>query len=539
MTVSTATLTPSAPTALGVGATAETPTTTGHAVTVLRDTFGGLEVLETRRLPGGDYDPAAGLVDRANRTKVHAGYQQWQEHVASAAACSHPVRLAGDLHTVDKATGEILATRSTSDMPDGVLYKACGNRRASVCPACAETYRADAYQLIKAGLAGGKGIEPEVRNHPALFVTFTAPSFGLVHSHRFNRKTGNVSPCRSRATADICPHGRDLRCFIRHGKGDKSIGTPLCLDCYDYPAHVVWHGFASHELWRRTQQEINRQLARRLGTKWVKVNYSKVAEYQTRGAIHYHAIIRLDGINPEDKKVIPPPQGASVSLLEKVIRDAVTRTQYLSPPHPQNEQGWWITWGQQLDIRTLRTGIPGDTEITGEQVAGYIAKYATKSTEATGRTTRRLADTTINEHADPDGDHTARLINAAWQLGNVGPDLKPDGTFKESPYRRLRRAAHQYGYGGHFLTKSRKYSATFRVLRQTRQTFKRARVTTTRYDGTQLTAEETHIVSTLHFVASGWNTNADQQLANSTAARAREWKALAATEINHQPTKGI
>ena len=65
-----------------------------------------------------------------------------------------------------------------------MIYTPCGDRRASVCPSCAETYRADTYQLIRAGLAGGKGIPATIDQHPCVFATFTAPSFGLVHSRR-------------------------------------------------------------------------------------------------------------------------------------------------------------------------------------------------------------------------------------------------------------------------------------------------------------------------------------------------------------------
>jgi hypothetical protein len=46
--------------------------------------------------------------------------------------------------------------------PDGVLLKACGTRRESRCPSCAATYRADAYQLLAAGLKGGKGVPETV-----------------------------------------------------------------------------------------------------------------------------------------------------------------------------------------------------------------------------------------------------------------------------------------------------------------------------------------------------------------------------------------
>ncbi|MDT7699104.1 MAG: hypothetical protein QOJ30_1429 [Pseudonocardiales bacterium] len=47
-------------------------------------------------------------------------------------------------------------------MPDGVIYVPCNNRRAVVCLSCAETYRADTYQLVKAGLASGKGVPDTV-----------------------------------------------------------------------------------------------------------------------------------------------------------------------------------------------------------------------------------------------------------------------------------------------------------------------------------------------------------------------------------------
>jgi hypothetical protein len=48
----------------------------------------------------------------------------------------------------------------------GVLLKACGTRRESRCPSCAATYRADAYQLLAAGLKGGKGVPESVAGTP-------------------------------------------------------------------------------------------------------------------------------------------------------------------------------------------------------------------------------------------------------------------------------------------------------------------------------------------------------------------------------------
>jgi hypothetical protein len=90
--------------------------------------------------------------------------------------------LIGDLHTIDTRTGATLTTVPTASLPDGVIYKACGNRRTTICPSCAEIYRRDAYHLIRSGLAGGKSVPVSVAKHPAVFATFTAPSFGPVHS---------------------------------------------------------------------------------------------------------------------------------------------------------------------------------------------------------------------------------------------------------------------------------------------------------------------------------------------------------------------
>ena len=68
--------------------------------------------------------------------------------------CARPVLLKGH---IDVRDGDGRWRRwSTASEPDGVVRKACGNRREAVCPPCAERYRYDAYHLISAGLRGGK-----------------------------------------------------------------------------------------------------------------------------------------------------------------------------------------------------------------------------------------------------------------------------------------------------------------------------------------------------------------------------------------------
>ena len=103
------------------------------------------------------------------------GYDRWAELVAQAGYCHHPVRLAGRVEQADRHSGELREVYDSGREPDGVLLKACGTRRESRCPSCAAVYRADAYQLLAAGLRGGKGVPESVSEHPRLFVTFTAP----------------------------------------------------------------------------------------------------------------------------------------------------------------------------------------------------------------------------------------------------------------------------------------------------------------------------------------------------------------------------
>lgn len=54
---------------------------------------------------------------------------------------------------------------------------------------------------------------------------------------------------------------------------------------------------------------------------------AKVAEYQARGVVHFHAIIRLDGPEPGD----PAPTGASVKMLTEAIRRAARAALIVAP----------------------------------------------------------------------------------------------------------------------------------------------------------------------------------------------------------------
>jgi len=496
MTVSTLALTPDAENpAPGMGASAETP----ELATLLA---------------------AGSAVERGGRED----YWRWLGHVWSAAGCTHPIRLRGHLHDVDTSTGEILGTRFTNEMPDQTLYTACGNRRATVCPSCAEIYRADTYQLVIAGLRGGKGVPESVQRHPCAFPTFTAPSFGPVHSRR--ARNGRVLPCRPRRKRELCPHGVDLACNRMHREGEHCLGQPLCLDCYDHAGQVVWNAYAG-ELWRRTAQAIRRTLdglAKSHGVK-TRLSYAKVAEFQARGVAHFHALMRLDGVDPDDPEaVIPPPDCFDLAALEYAIRDAVARISFTTPPHPDKPEGWRIAWGEQLDVRPVRVQVDG--EITDLAVAAYLAKYATKATEATGHTSRRITLENVDLYVRRD-THAGRLVGACWRLGR--PLSRDPGDDGEPPYARLRRWAHMLGFGGHFSTKSRRYSTTLRALREARRLWRCARHRTVEH--TDDDDETTLVVGALTYAGTGWRTSGDALLANTAAAKAREHRRIAREEV--------
>lgn len=453
----------------------------------------------------------------------------WLEHVKAAAGCSHPIRLSGEVATIDRATGQLLASTATAELPDGEIYKPCGNRRHAVCPSCARTYQRDAYQLVRAGLAGGKGIPATVAGHPAVFVTLTAPSFGPLHTQRTDR-AGRPIPCRPRRHTEPCPHGVDLSCHHRHADDDPALGVPLCLDCYDYDGQVVWNHSAP-ELWRRTTIALTRHVharVRALGLPWVsqvtasgkvrrvppvKLSFGKVAEMQRRGVVHYHAVIRLDGVDPHDPDaVIPSPAGLGVDDLTAAVEYAAATVAFTTRPHPVHMTGWRITWGEQVDVRPVNA----DGDITDGKVAGYLAKYATKSTEATGHVLRRLDGDTIDLYANEHGTHPERLIDACWTVGG------------HRDWQMLRRWAHMLGFGGHFLTKSRRYSVTFRILRDARIIWRR---TETGHEYAHQPEQTTLIVGLLSYTASGWRTTGDALLANTAAAMARERHQIAREEM--------
>ncbi|MFF7203872.1 replication initiator [Streptomyces sp. NPDC008141] len=399
-------------------------------------------------------------------------FDRVQEQVRHLRGCTRPVNLVGWTQTTDPVTNTVLRSYSTADEPTGRLLTTCGNRRSSRCPSCSRLYAADTYHLIKAGLSGGKNVAESVRDHPRVFATLTAPSFGPVHN-RPTTTDGTSRPCA---------------CGARHADDAPELGTPLRPATYDYTGAVLWNAHAG-ALWARFTTYLRRTLAAHLGMTQkalnaaLRVSFAKVAEYQKRGLVHFHAVIRFDG---PDGHTTEPPAWATAEALDHAVRAAARTARLAVDSDATGERE--IAWGDMIDVREIAA--LGDGELTDAKVAAYVAKYATKSAEDSGTVDRSL----ICRHcqgrghvAGPDGyrdlctdcdgtgqseplkdlrvqQHVRQTIRTAWALGHL----------PEFAHLKLWKWAHMLGFRGHFSTKSRAYSTTLGALRDVRRAWRTA-----------------------------------------------------------------
>ncbi|MCU7822849.1 replication initiator protein RepSA [Kitasatospora sp. DSM 101779] len=394
--------------------------------------------MNARGLPGErDLLAVADLARLATRGDL----PQLQDQIRRTGGCANPIHLQGFRTLTHAPTGAVWHRYSTQHEPGHRLKVACGNRRASRCPSCARTYSADTFHLIRAGLAGDqdKGVPVAVRSHPRVFATLTAPSFGPVHN---------------RPERGVC------RCGTAHPDGSPALGTPLDADRYDYAHAVLWNNHAP-DLWRRFTIYLFRAMAKMAGLyqyefkEQAKLSFGKVAEFQRRGAVHFHAVIRIDGPTGPDS---PPPAWATVALLDAAIRAAADRAA-VPVASAGEDPARILRWGEQVDVRPI--GAFGSGEISEQAVASYVAKYATKSAETTETVDRRILERhELDRHQLP--THTRRLIETCWDLDGLYPD------------RLLAHWSHMLGFRGHFSSKSPTYSTTLGALRQVRADYRAA-----------------------------------------------------------------
>jgi hypothetical protein len=119
----------------------------------------------------------------------------------------------------------------------------------------------------------------------------------------------------------------------------------------------------------------------------------------------------------------------------------------------------------------------------------------------------------------------AELVRACFELGN-----------RPSLVRlRLRKWAHMLGFGGHFSTKSRRYSTTLGALRRARIAYaiRRRRGNALPLDawGRPEADQAVMVVAAWSYIGSGYQTTGEAWLAASAAARAREARRIAKEEL--------
>jgi hypothetical protein len=384
---------------------------------------------------------------------THPDVRGLERQIVDVGGCSEPIRIRVATLREAAGAGELGQVLSRWDLPFGVILVRCMNRRASRCPSCARLYRGDTYQLVRAGIAGGKGVPVSVAANPQVFATLTAPSFGAVHRAADPDEPGAV--CRRRRPAK-CPHGRERGCLERHGPDDPLVGQAICPECYDFAGQVLWNAHAS-KLCKGLMDNFYHHLAKHAGVSrgeirsLVRVEYVRVAEYQARGAVHFHIVFRLDG---GEGRGSAAPGWASPEVLIEALDSARRATRVRVP-------------GEHGGVRELRFG--GQPEKVGEpifldgdgytvgMVASYLAKYVSKGTEdAHG------CDVPITRLLDIEDQgktpHARSLMRAAWRLGGM----------EAYAGKKLRRWCHMLGYGGHVLTASRGYSVTRTALHEAR-----------------------------------------------------------------------
>jgi hypothetical protein len=230
------------------------------------------------------------------------------------------------------------------------------------------------------------------------------------------------------------------------------------------------------------------------------VAFVKVAEFQRRGVVHFHALIRLDG----PAGFVPPALALTTAdLAEGVTRAAAhVRLTVELPDGPAVV----LRFGSQIDTQPLNHGMAG--ELTTERAAAYLAKYATKSAEDFGLGHRRITPATLpvlglSEHAE-------RIVETCWQLG------------EHDSYAGLRRWLHMLGFHGHFASKSRRYSTTLTAIRAERRTYRQRQAAEHVRDLADDDTDTTLVIGRWEFAGLGYLTTGDAALALSAAARARE-----------------
>ena len=363
---------------------------------------------------------------------------RWLGQVQQVRHCAHPVRLVGASDTIDPATGEVArllhlggragrrdlcALREPAGVGVPVLLARVQGRRV----ACADGRRRRRDE------GRPRRRSPRIR--------WCSPPSPRRRSGRSMRRRSPAGPAarrclpRSGDRRQLCPHGRPA---LVHGRPRprrrRWPGSRCAPDCYDYAGHLVWQWWAP-ELWRRFTITLRRRLAPHLGLsetaarRLVRVQFAKVAEFQRRGVIHFHALIRLDGATHRRRRSTRrrPSSVDSEHAGRARPRRRRGRVGYAAPPIDRDDQPRRLRFGAQLDARPV-TGTADRDEPRRASCTRRRSPPTSRSTPPkpppTSRPTKRRRTGTCAGSGPPLGQLAARAAIAGLHR-------------REHPYRRL------------------------------------------------------------------------------------------------------
>jgi hypothetical protein len=283
-------------------------------------------------------------------------------------------------------------------------YVRCQSRLKSKCPSCAELYRGDWAAIARSGIFPADPVAFRF-----YLLTLTAPSFGAVH--RVPKHEG--------------ARVRRCGCGELHSLADAELrGVPLDVAGYDYAGAVAWNR-DSGVLWDNTR--------RRLRDHYVGVEFFVVREWQDRGALHLHALVRI------------PIAGAPLdSELGELARSAVAFSKV---------DGSQVLWGSQFQCDAFRAD--GD----GAKAIWYLSKALNYV----------LKDTAREAGGSASWQHVAQLQAAARRM-RCSRDCEPGLCVSRTHQR--------FGARGHVVSNTRqtKTRAGWSVTGLTRRAQRLARV---------------------------------------------------------------
>jgi hypothetical protein len=163
-----------------------------------------------------------------------------------------------------------------------------------------------------------------------------------------------------------------------------------------------------------------------------------------------------------------------------------------------------LRFGGQVLPEVITNTDDGDGKTAGS-IAGYIAKYATKSSGVTESGVDRRMRSRDHIKALKVSEHHRRMMLMAWDLGGLAmyEDLN------------LRRWAHMLGFRGHFLTKSKVYSTTFTQLRTARQLHRMAELIAS----LDVCEDEITVINDWEMTSVGHRSDAERELAQAIQSR--------------------